>query len=661
MNTMAWPFLPASLGSRHWRAFGFLVIFLFALGLRLQGLGAIITADEPQWIFRAQSFYRALERGDPGGTFQGTHPGVIAMLLIGGGVTAQERLTGTALESPRVGTFRTAAKLPIALATAAAITLAAALTAVLFEIRTGMAAGVLLGANPFLLGHSQLAHVDALLASLVLVAALGLLIFRRSRETRWLLFSATCGGMALLTKLPAVVLFALVPIALAGAQIPWRHVLRATGIWWGTAAALFLLLWPSMWLNLAPNIRYLRRDVETVATTPHRGEAAEAGQRGTSFYLRALVARTSPAILPLAVAGVWVAWRRGRRQELLLLLLVAGGLGILLTLVEKKADRYLLPSIAALDVPAAVAVSALLASRRAGRALAVLIVGGTVLQAVLLAPHAVAYVSPLAWEEEPTQSGWGEGLEQAAALLNAHPLAKQLVVASWYPSVFQEFFRGATMSLSSRGDHRVTHVVLYRNMRGRAEDSAATDILREFAEKKPAAVITVLGQEMAWVYETGTRTLYPDHVGEIVSAGQSGTPGTTVEVGAFLKVATEELAGVRIAFATFSSRRNSGRVLLHVREDPEGPDIRQVSVPMQQLTDETWSAVTFDRPITGREGKRLYVSVTSPDGRVGDAVTIRFQTRDFRDAEAVVLRAPLRAGERREDHRRTGEVAVELF
>ncbi len=652
---------PANAVPRRWLGVGLFAVFALALGLRLYGVGRILTVDEPQWIFRSQSFYRALERGDPGGTFQGTHPGVVPMLLIGGGIKAQELLTGTRLQSPRIGAFGMSAKLPVAVATAAGITLASALVVSLFGLRTGLAAGVLLGANPYFLGHSQLAHVDALLSVLFLLSVLGALLYAQRRETRWLLFSALFGGLALLTKLPAVVLVPLVPAALFLERLRGKTVARASLVWWGTAGALFFLLWPSLWLNVLPNIRYFQRDIETVATAPHRGEAAEAEQRARAFYARALVARTSPAILALAIAGTIFAWRRGRGRETLVVIVASGGLALLLTLVEKKADRYLLPSLLLLDVLAAVALGALLSTRRFLRALASLVVGGTVLQAALLAPYAVAYESPLAWKEEPTQSGWGEGLEAAAAILNQHPLGPPLFVPSWYPRVFHEFFRGTTMSLSSRDDHRVSHVVLYRNMRGRAADSGASEILREFEGRKPVAVVRIFEREMAWIYQTGTPSIYTEHVGELVAPAAASTPGSAVEVGTFLSAPSGPLRGVRVAFSTFSSRANTARVFVHVREDADGPDLRRVVLRAADLEDRAWRVVPLDPPLENLEGKRVYVAVTSPDGWPGNAVTVRFQPTDFREAEAVILRTPLGASDSRAAHRRSGDAAIELL
>lgn len=631
-----------------------IAVGVLSLLMRLPGLGEILTVDEPQWIFRSQSFYGALERGDPGGTFQGTHPGVVPMLLIGGGIRLKELATGTTMESPTVGSFRTAAKLPVAGAVSVAIGAAAALTASLWGTRTGIATGALLALDPLLVGHSQLAHVDALLAVLMLLSVLTLLLSVRAGTRRTLALSGFLGGLALLTKLPAVFLLPLV----AGTILLWKRSLRPAArdiaLWVMIAAATFVVLWPSMWKYAAPNARYAARDVRTITTVPHVGEAAEVTARGSSFYLRALVTRTTPIALLLAIGGSILLLRAelpDRRREGYVLLASVLGFLLFLTLVEKKADRYLLPALLGVDLLAGIALAQLLARRKLGAVMFGVAISGLILLNFALSPYALAYRNPLFGSEEPTQSGWGEGLEQAARILNTHPLAAELHVASWYPAVFSEFFLGKTMSLSSRHDPRVAYVVLYRNMRGRAPDSAAADILKEFAERTPVAVVKILGIEMAWIYATDSVRLFPQHVGEIISG---------VEVGQFIYPTQGELSGIRLVFATFSSRENTAEVIVHLREDPDGADLRTVRLEAGTLRDNQWQDISFP-PIPDSNGKRYYLAVTSPAGRPGNAVTVRYQPKDILQGSPVFLRSPLNQGQRREDMIREGDIAYGLL
>ncbi len=650
------------------------VVALIAFLLRLYGLGAILTVDEPQWVFRADRFMDAFALGDPGATFQGTHPGVVPMLLIGSGIRVREFLTGEELVSPTIGSFRTAAKLPIALAMAVGIGCAAAFGVRLWGKAAGLGVGGALALDPLLVGHAQLAHVDALLAVLMVLTLLAALMYARTRETRLLFLSGALGGLALLTKLPAVFLGPLVLATLwrqARSQgIGLQRVVRDGARWLAAAGAVFFLLWPSMWLNVLPNARYLGRDIRTARSASPVGETAELGGRAMAFYPRAALTRATPALLALAVGGVAVmARRRGSaRRDALLLAGAAVGFLVFLSLVDKRADRYILPALAYMDVLAGIGWGALMTVphglgrrlRLLPRALAVLLPVGLTLQILLLAPYAIAYRSSLSVREELTQSGWGEGMEEAAAMLNAHPLATELRVASWYAPVFREFFHGTTMTLSSRDDARVTHVVLYRNMRGRPADDRATGILDEFSGRTPVATVHVLGREVAWIYATDSSVLFTEHAGELVGAAAAAGPGTAVEVGQFIPVPSDGLGGIRLVFATFSSRPTTADLVLHVREQPDGSDLRTVSIPAATLEDGQWREIRF-APIEHSAGKTYYLSVTSPNGAPGNAVTVRFRSADLRPGSMVLLRRPLGEGERREALQRRGDLAYDLL
>ncbi len=341
------------------------------------------------------------------------------------------------------------------------------------------------------------------------------------------------------------------------------------------------------------------------------------------------------------------------------------GFGVLVSAVEKQGDRYLLPALLTLTVLGGIGLARILQTGKAG-----IIVGSGALIlfamfTVSLQPYALSYLSPLAWQEDPTQTGWGEGLEAAAEYLNRHPLARELRVATRYPVVFQEFFHGVTMSLSSRNDHRVDYVILYRSMRGRSKDSSATEILAEYATRVPVRTIRVLGKDLAWIYRTDSVDLFPEHVGELLGvqsvAGERSETGgaSAIEVGQTITPTRDGLSGVRLLFSTFSSRANTPEVTIHLREDPDGSDVRTVQLDARTLQDRAWRDITFP-PISDSKGKQYYLAVTSPRGYPGNAITANYQPRDILRGTLVLLRRPLRAGERKTDFVRDGDLAYTL-
>ena len=59
-------------------------------------------------------------------------------------------------------------------------------------------------------------------------------------------------------------------------------------------------------------------------------------------------------------------------------------------------------------------------------------------------------------------SGWGEGLEIVAEYLNKKENASDLVVASFWSSIFAKFFKGNTLSLKLEGNTNPDYIILYR-------------------------------------------------------------------------------------------------------------------------------------------------------------------------------------------------------
>jgi hypothetical protein len=186
-----------------------------------------------------------------------------------------------------------------------------------------------------------------------------------------------------------------------------------------------------------------------LASAPHqrqvlfRGEIIE-GDPGWVYYPIVLAYRISPVTLVGLVVGLLalltlpaVGGYINRRLIWSLVGFSAAYLAIL-SLAAKKLDRYLLPSLAALDLVAALgAVAAItwLGQRLAGSgrvaAMTVAISGGTLLligqavPAIGSAPYYLTYVSPLMGGTSDARDeislGWGEGGKAVAEALLDHP------------------------------------------------------------------------------------------------------------------------------------------------------------------------------------------------------------------------------------------------
>ncbi len=145
-----------------------LVLFLVALYPRAINLSGYLTTDEGNWMGRTALFTRALLNGDPAGTYQSGHPGVMTMWssLLGMGpsraLALVEHVRPDGLEkAPNYLETLHLARRTFAVLTSLAVAGIALLAWRLFGAGVGLLAGVLLALEPFFLAHSIVAHVDS--------------------------------------------------------------------------------------------------------------------------------------------------------------------------------------------------------------------------------------------------------------------------------------------------------------------------------------------------------------------------------------------------------------------------------------------------------------------------------------------------------------------
>lgn len=655
-----------------------ILIAVLALAVRLPGLGQFMTVDEETWILRSSEFYEKLLAGDPAGTFITTHPGTPLMWLAGAGVQLRERQLGTGVDTSNIQEFRMYALLPVVIATSLLLGIIGALLMRLFGQLSGGIGTTLLVLDPYLLGLTQIVHVDALLALCMLGGFLCFLvaIFKSKRDNVPILIAVGIfTGLALSTKLLAALWL---PVGFAGLlfirTLPrpwntWRYCLRTLGIIVTTASLVFVALWPAAWAKTDNLDQYIARDAATVATDEHVAIAiSDEPIAPASFYGRTVLGRVTPIhqvfAIAVSIGAVIYAWRTKSISALFWMLMYGVGFLILITFIAKKSDRYALPALVVFPVLTGWGIAWVVTFAQRRWPLMVrnpqtflgAILGGVILLQVagLSAwhPYPIAYNNPLFPNVRSlTQQGWGEGLDAAARWLNEHPLGDKLFVSSWYPSVFAAYFDGKTMSLSSRDDHRVSFLVAYRNMGGRAPDDIASNVLDELKGKQPVHTIEIRGIPYVWIYEANTLGLYYRHVGEIIN---------TVEVGQIIPIAIDNWNVIEIGMATYSDRNNMHDVRLEIYEhiDDEDP-IRIATVNAADIENESWQAFEFE-PIQNSSGRTYYVAVRSPSSVPGNAVTVRYVDADLAAGEMVFFREALKAGQTKSMFRRPGDIAYRL-
>ena len=166
------------------------------------------------WYLRSAHFVEALLAGNWANTVYSEHPGVGLMWPVGIALKLYWILSGVTPAAhsvpPDFEPIHFFGPVPIAEigAGVAALALLIALGIVaiyyllrrLFDPPTATAAGFLLALSPYYLTQSKVLHLDAWMATVMLLSALTLLLYRRGKHTRWLLVSGALGGLALLIK-----------------------------------------------------------------------------------------------------------------------------------------------------------------------------------------------------------------------------------------------------------------------------------------------------------------------------------------------------------------------------------------------------------------------------------------------------------------------------
>jgi hypothetical protein len=503
------------------------VVLSVCLGIailtRVVGLDQTVTADEGFWMQRTLRFGAALERGDLESTFRSGHPGVTVMWtgLVGMGSDRAQALIPTrylqfyVLEhAPSYRETFAAARLAIALLTAGLITAAIGLAWRLLGAGPALVGGWLLLFDPFTTGVTRLLHVDALLAPLMVVAVLAVLVaWRDGWQRRYVALSAVATGLALLTKPPAVVVGLMV--AALAADTMWRSpprrrsVVAALILWGGLVGLTYAICWPALWINPIGVLTAVASFALAQGASPHPGGVFFLGQSlsqdpGPLFYPLAFVLRLG--LLPTIGLTCLLLLRRSDRRLVMVPALV--GYVILFVAVmsvgAKKLDRYLLPALMVGTLLAGVGLCAL--AQWTGRAAPAVIAGCLGVQLWLFVasqPYPIAAYNPLlggtAVAQRLIMVGWGEGLDQVTAYLNARRGADRLVVASNYPNAVRPRFLGATHALTRLPQvARIDYIVLYIStvQRGRASNWTQQVV----AAGPPVFAAQVHGASYAWVF-----------------------------------------------------------------------------------------------------------------------------------------------------------------
>ena len=475
-------------------------LFNLALGVRIIRLGQFLTTDEPRgWLGWSIEFMQALLTGQLAETYQHYSPGVTLMwsgglglylryLVAAPGVTSFSQYLDTLPFDPIDPALIFWFRLPNVIIGALGITLAYPVVRKLLGSTVALVAGLLMVFDPFFIGMNRVLGHDGLAASLMLVSALMAMAFFLDREQRsWLtlLTSGVFTGLAILAKSTALFIAPFVGLVGLVALVYHRDshqdrgrfkltsLISALLVWAGVVLLTIFIFWPALWVAPIETLREVVAGLRDAAGEPHNRGSFFAGQPipdpGASFYWVATYFRlTAVATVGLGLGLLALIFQRRRgpahpHQRITTLLLVLFLVFYLafLSFGSKKQDRYILPVLPSISLIAGVGYVWLSRGMKSPRLRLALLTGVVGLQGVMAwssYPYYLSHYNRLAGGSDRADQmllvGWGEGLEAAAAYLNAQPQAAQLRVASWYHSAFEPFFQG--QAVEKAGDEKIS-------------------------------------------------------------------------------------------------------------------------------------------------------------------------------------------------------------
>jgi len=525
-------------GARWFAFLGSLALALAALLPRVLNLGRFITVDEANfWIKRSAAFLEALSTGDLAATAVTVHPGVTTMWLGSAGILLHRALLALGLLAHETFATRLALlQLPAALANTAGVLLGYWLLRRLMPSAIAFLAALLWATDPFVIGYSRVLHVDALAGTFLTLSLLAACVYwHHQGGVKLLILSAVCASLAVLSKSPALIVVPAVGLVALLTSLERSNVetlkrsnVVSLALWGGVFVLSSLLLWPALLVAPARVVQLLTLGVSAEGAQPHEfgnfflGQRYLDGDPGPRFYPVALVLRATPwvllgvLLLPLALGQL----APSRRRDVLALALFVIGFSVAMDLFPKKFDRYMVPAFPALDIVAAVGLHGALSALRhdlprpilgrspkiASRLLTVLIGAAALANVAAWHPYEIGAFNQLLGGARAGAAtfavGWGEGLEQAAAWLNAQPDITGVTVATVRTEPLQAYLRSGVQAiapLATGFDSQTGYAVVYLTDVQGGEALSPFDLL--YGRAPPAHEVVIHGITYAWIYQ----------------------------------------------------------------------------------------------------------------------------------------------------------------
>jgi hypothetical protein len=364
---------------------------------------------------------------------------------------------------------------------------------------------LIISLDPFYIALSRTSHLDAPMGTFLLLSILAYHTYHNS-ERKWidLTISGGAGALSFLSKLPGMLVIpgvigvsAITLISSYGKKTfqlskkIWAQLFfhfKTFGIWLLIFFLVIMIIWPVMWVEPLQTMEkvffgpmsFVDTEVESevdiyeTTTLKETKPSVISYIRGKTIktlthfnsYIKSFYWRTSPIVL---LGLLWLLFGYLFKWDLLekdsvrslvrTLVFVAFYFTILISVPDKRGEKYIIPGYLALDIISGigwVAAIGLLSKKFKTKYQKVLTYALLFLVVVIQSigvwdnyPYYFSYYNPILGGSkiagEVRFVGVGEGLDQAAKFLNQMPDAENLRVYSWYgKGPFSYFFKGKT-------------------------------------------------------------------------------------------------------------------------------------------------------------------------------------------------------------------------
>jgi len=274
----------------------------------------------------------------------------------------------------------------------------------LFDKSTALIYSFLIALEPYLVGINRWFHLTSLEVFLIFTSLLALLVWKKERNKKTLIFSSILFGLAVLTKTSALILFPVLMFVVL--RSPARHRTTkkddAGGLFFGGIFILvsfltFFILFPAMWVQ---PIQVIQKIVSSLfgAVSEDIRTSLIPSHLVPFYYVIMLALRLSPITLVIFFLGLWTRFRphsvpSTKSFESNIMIYSIFIYYLFLTLANQKIDRYVVSFI-----PFILLISASYVSG-AGKKLKTVFLGLPLLFFILISwkyyPVYSAYYSPI--------------------------------------------------------------------------------------------------------------------------------------------------------------------------------------------------------------------------------------------------------------------------